>query len=854
MVILSTTRVPLFKDFASKRLRLAQFPGSGILSGTMNPEYQAQQIEEQAQAEWQAQQAFAAKEDLHKEKFYCISMLPYPSGELHMGHVRNYTIGDVIARYQHMLGKNVLQPMGWDAFGLPAENAALKHQLAPSTWTYKNIDHMRSQLQRLGFAVDWSREVTTCKPEYYRWEQWLFLQMYKKGLAYKKNSMVNWDPVDQTVLANEQVIDGRGWRSGALIERREISQWFLKITNYAEELLNDLEKLTDWPEQVRTMQRNWIGRSEGLKIDFALKDSAEKITIFTTRPDTLMGVTYLAIAAEHPLACQAAQQNPEIAAFIEKCRHTKVAEAELATAEKLGIVTSLQTIHPITGELIPVWIANFVLMGYGTGAVMSVPAHDQRDYEFAQKYRLPLKIVLAPKSGPRWNFAKDAFTDYGVLTHSGKFDGLTSEDAFKQIAAELIAQHKGEIQINYRLHDWGISRQRYWGTPIPIIYCESCGAVPVPEKDLPVILPENITLTNPQSPLKNLPEFYHAPCPQCSKPATRETDTFDTFMESSWYYARYCCPDQNQKMLDERANYWLPVDQYIGGVEHAVMHLLYARFLFKVMRDEGLVKANEPFMRLLTQGMVLKDGAKMSKSKGNTVAPTTLIEKYGADTARLFTIFAAPPELSLEWSDAGVEGAYRFLKRLWAYGYQAKEVISLINNTKIAVDWDSMTDETQQQRKQIHEILQQANVDMNRIQLNTVVSAAMKIFNLLPRVDTASIEQQILIHESFSILLRLLAPITPHITHQLWRDLNYSQNIRAISWPLADKNALTSTNISMVIQVNGKLRAQIVIPTEATEENIKALALAEENVIRAMAGNNPKKIIIVPHKLINIVV
>lgn len=822
---------------------------------TMETQYQPQSIENNAQAFWEKQQSFLAQENPTQEKFFCLSMLPYPSGELHMGHVRNYTIGDVIARYQRMLGKNVLQPMAWDAFGLPAENAALKNKSAPSEWTYKNIAHMREQFKRLGFAIDWSREFTTCKPEYYRWEQWLFVQMFKQGLAYKKNATVNWDPVDQTVLANEQVVNGRGWRSNALIERREISQWFLKITAYADELLEKLDELTDWPEQVRTMQRNWIGRSQGAAIDFALADSKEKLIIFTTRPDTLMGVTYLAIAPEHPLALQLAEKNSAVAKFIEQCRHLKVAEAEMATAEKTGIATPLFAIHPISGEKLPIWIANYVLMEYGAGAVMAVPAHDERDFEFAQKYHLPIKEVIIPEDGSSWDFKLAAFTAAGKLINSGKFSDLNSIKAVTEITDALIKEHKARQQIHYRIHDWGISRQRYWGTPIPIIYCEQCGTVPVPEKDLPVILPENIHLENPQSPLKTMPSFYETICPNCGNPARRETDTFDTFMESSWYYARYCSPNQSERMLDERANYWMPVDQYIGGVEHAVMHLLYARFIYKVLRDQGLVQQDEPFTRLLTQGMVLKDGAKMSKSKGNIVAPTELIEKYGADTARLFSIFAAPPELSLEWSDTGVEGSYRFLKRLWAYAASNAEHIKKINSQKNSTAPQTFSAATQSLRKQLHTILQQANFDMQRLQFNTVVSAAMKIFNLLPEPTAVQTDEQIqFIHEALSILLRLLAPITPHITHQLWRDLNYGDDISKASWPHADEQALTTANISFVVQVNGKLRAHIEVPRDASEEIIQQMALTNENVQRALDGKAYKKIIVVKNKLVNIVV
>lgn len=814
-------------------------------------------VEQEAQAYWVENQSFAAKEDLSREKFYCLSMLPYPSGELHMGHVRNYTIGDVIARYQRMRGKNVLQPMGWDAFGLPAENAALKHKTAPATWTYQNIAQMRQQLQQLGFGIDWRREFATCKPEYYRWEQWLFVRMFKKGLAYKKKAVVNWDPVDQTVLANEQVINGRGWRSNALIERREISQWFLKITDYADELLAGLDELTGWPEQVRTMQRNWIGRSTGVEVDFAVASSDSKLTIFTTRADTLLGVTYLAIAPEHPLAIAASAQNPKIAAFIEKYRHTKVAEAEMATLQKEGIATPFHAIHPITGEHLPIWIANYVLMDYGSGAVMAVPAHDVRDFEFAQQYQLPMKIVLEPEDGSVWNYHQGAMINAGKLIDSGEFNGLASSEAIEAIADYLVQNQKGQRKTHYRLRDWGISRQRYWGAPIPIINCAKCGAIPVPEQHLPVILPEDVTLDKPGSPLASMPSFYNTTCPSCGQAATRETDTFDTFMESSWYYARYCSFDQHNAMLDDRAKYWTPVDQYIGGIEHAVMHLLYARFIHKVMRDEGLVNCNEPFANLLTQGMVLKDGAKMSKSKGNTVAPTELIAKYGADTARLFSIFAAPPELSLEWSDSGVEGAHRFLKRLWAYAQFIKPMMHQFHREEEFeehIDMAQLTPAQQLLRSQIHEILQQANFDMERMQFNTVVSAAMKIFNLLPASNDIIPEDARLLHESMSILLRLLAPITPHITHHLWLQLELGEDILDAPWPKTDKRALTTATIELVVQVNGKLRSRVNVPRDADETVLENVVLADDNVKRAMLGKSCKKLIIVPNKLINIVV
>ncbi|KPJ67169.1 MAG: leucine--tRNA ligase [Coxiella sp. DG_40] len=820
----------------------------------MKKVYDAKQIEIEAQRYWEKQHSFEVTEDSSKEKFYCLSMLPYPSGNIHMGQVRNYTIGDVIARYQRTLGKNVLQPLGWDAFGLPAENAALKNKQAPSKWTRDNIKQMRSELKRLGFAIDWTREITTCDANYYRWEQWLFLRMYEKGLAYKKNAAVNWDPVDQTVLANEQVIDGRGWRSGALVERKEIPQWFLKITTYADELLNDLDKLTGWPDQVRIMQRNWIGRSKGVQIDFKVINNKQKLEVFTTRPDTLMGVTYIAIASEHELAKQAALNNREIASFIDKCRHIKVAEAELTTLEKQGINTGFFAEHPITGDKLPIWIANFVLMEYGSGAVMSVPAHDQRDFEFAQKYKLPIKPVISPYDGSKWDFAKTAFVETGILVNSKQFDGFSSKKAFEAIADYLTAHKTGQRQINYRLRDWGISRQRYWGAPIPIIYCPKCGIVPVPEQDLPVVLPENIALENPGSPLMTLSEFVDTTCPNCGAGAQRETDTFDTFMESSWYYTRYCCSDLSTAMLDDRANYWTPVDQYIGGVEHAILHLLYARFIHKVIRDQGLLDSDEPFTNLFTQGMVLKDGAKMSKSKGNTVSPQEIVYKFGADTARLFIIFAAPPDQSLEWSDHGVEGAYRFLKKLWNFAYVNRELLQKVNQSgQQIIDINKATSQQLAIRKEIHEILQQANQDMKRLQLNTVVSAVMKLLNLLQKISDDE-ENSLLVNEGFSILLRVLAPITPHITHVIWNELKYQDDILNVEWPEVAKDALKTDTIEMMVQINGKLRGKIEVAINAEQKIIEETALNNDNVKRFIKNKAVKKVVVVPKRLVNIVI
>jgi leucyl-tRNA synthetase len=823
----------------------------------MQEHYQPNLVEQQAQQYWEEHQSFNANEDISKEKFYCLAMFPYPSGYLHMGHVRNYTLGDVTARYQRMLEKNVLQPIGWDAFGLPAENAALKHKVAPSEWTRSNTQHMREQLKSLGLGYDWRREIATCEPDYYRWEQWLFTRMYRKGLVYKKNAIVNWDPVDQTVLANEQVVNGRGWRSGALIERREIPQWFIRITAYAEELLNDLDKLPGWPEQVKTMQRNWIGRSEGVDFTWKIADRNDTLEIFTTRIDTVFGVSFISIAPQHPLALAAAKDNPQIAAFIQDCNQTKVAEADMATMEKRGMATPFYAIHPFSGEKIPVWIANFVMMDYGTGAVMSVPAHDQRDFEFAQKYQLPIKQVIRQDSG---DCNKTAFTAYGELINSAEFSGLTSAEAMDKMASALTAKGLGQKKVNYRLRDWGVSRQRYWGAPIPMIYCPQCGDVPVPDHDLPVILPTNVTLEHPGSPLKSMPEFYHTTCPQCTSAATRETDTFDTFIESSWYYARYASYNQDSAMLDDRAKYWTPVDQYIGGIEHAILHLLYSRFFHKVLRDEGLVNSDEPFTRLLTQGMVLKDGAKMSKSKGNTVDPQTLIDQYGADTVRLFIIFAAPPELSLEWSDSGVAGSARYLHRLYSVVYQHHKALREFNrlNKKFAgdnSDWKAATPELKLARRQIHEILNQIRYDYERQQYNTVVSGCMKLLNVLEELKPASEPLALAaFNEGLSILLRVLSPIAPHITHIIWRDTGMGEVILTAKWPKPDNSALESDTIKLILQVNGKLRGEMLVDAAADEDNIKQQALANADVMRTLNGQTVKKVIYVPKKLVNVVI
>lgn len=816
----------------------------------MNAPYTPFDIEQSVQTYWEENKCFEVKEDLSKEKFYCLAMLPYPSGELHMGHVRNYTIGDLITRYQLHKGRNVLQPMGWDAFGLPAENAAIQRNLPPAEWTRRNIKKMRKQLRQLGFAYDWSREITTCDPTYYRWGQWLFLQLYKKGLVYKKNSIVNWDPVDQTVLANEQVVNGKGWRSGVTVERREISQWFLKITNYSEELLKDLVELKEWPEQVITMQRNWIGRSHGVTIVFHLDKSPTQLQIFTTRPDTIMGVSYIAIAPEHPLAKARAKKSKKIADFLKKCAQIPVAEANIATQEKEGVSTGIFVIHPITGEKLPIWIANFVFIEYSSGEVMGVPAHDERDHAFALKYNLPIKPVIKPKT--KWNYAQSAYMGTGKLFNSGLFDGIDSEKAFDVIVDYLKAHGHGNTYTNYRLRDWGISRQRYWGTPIPIIYCKSCGTVPVPENQIPVLLPE-VILTEHKSPLKEMPEFYKTKCPLCNKAAIRETDTMDTFVESSWYYARYTCPDQDSAMLDDRAKYWTPVDQYIGGIEHAVMHLLYARFIHKVLRDLGLLNSNEPFLRLLTQGMVLKNGAKMSKSKGNVVTPQSLVKKYGSDTVRLFIVFAAPPEQDLEWSDNGVVGAHRFLKKLWNFCNHVKDKLLPINKQKEWKYYQAESPLYTQLRKKIHEHLLQANNDMERYRFNTVVSATMKILNLLVKLSTNSESESLLIHEGLSILLRLLSPITPHITHFLWQSLGFGENILNSSWPKPDLKVLQVTQVEMVVQVNGKFRGTIQVCSNSSDEEIQNFALNQEKIKNYISHKKIKKIFIVPQKLINIV-
>jgi leucyl-tRNA synthetase len=860
----------------------------------MDSVYCPKEIESGVQQQWQDADVFKAVEDENKEKFYCLSMFPYPSGRLHMGHVRNYTIGDVIARFMRMQGKNVLQPMGWDAFGLPAENAAIANQVAPAAWTYSNIDYMKNQLKSLGLGYDWSRELATCSPEYYKWEQWFFLQLLEKGLVYRRLSVVNWDPVDNTVLANEQVIDGRGWRSGALVERKEINQWFLKITAYADELLSDLDTLTEWPEQVKTMQKNWIGRSQGLEIEFPIEGDADarRLKVFTTRPDTLMGVTYLAIAAEHPLAKSAAENNPTLANFIHECAQTGTSEAVIETMEKKGVDTGIRVRHPITNELVPVWVANFVLMGYGTGAVMSVPAHDQRDWEFAQQYGLSVKAVISC-DGSEPDVSTEAMTEKGQLIHSGSFDGLAFDDAFEAIAKALEIKELGKKTVNFRLRDWGMSRQRYWGCPIPIIYCPSCGAVPVPEADLPVRLPEDVIPDGGASVLTQLDSFTKCTCPKCGGEAKRETDTFDTFFESSWYYARYACPDSTDKMLDARADHWLPVDQYIGGIEHAILHLLYARFFHKLLRDEGLVKTDEPFKRLLTQGMVIADTyfrmgtdgrkqwfnpadvelvtddkgkpvsailksdglpveiggtEKMSKSKNNGVDPQALIDQYGADTARLFTMFAAPPEQSLEWSDAGVEGASRFLNRIWRLVHTHIEAGAVP-----ALDVSALNEDDKVLRRKVHETLLKVTNDWGRRQsFNTAIASCMELSNALSRHEGGE-QARAVMQEGLMTLVMMLSPVAPHITQAMYAALGGEGLLVSAAWPQVDETALARDSIELMVQVNGKLRGKISVEPDASQDKVEAMALMDDGVQKYTEGKEIIKVIVVPGRLVNIV-
>ena len=966
----------------------------------MQPDYHPESIEQKAQQHWDDRQAFRADEQSGKPKYYCLSMFPYPSGKLHMGHVRNYTIGDVLSRYHRLKGYNVMQPMGWDAFGLPAENAAMANNVPPAAWTYDNIAYMRKQLKSLGLGLDWAREVTTCTPEYYRWEQWLFTRLFRKGIIYKKTSSVNWDPVDNTVLANEQVIDGRGWRSGALVEKRDIPMYFFRITQYAEELLAGLDNLPGWPEQVKTMQRNWIGKSFGCEVHFpydaASVGTTGTLKVYTTRPDTLMGATYVAVAAEHLLATQAAVHNPKLAEFIAECKRGGTAEADVATMEKKGMDTGLFVTHPLNYEKLPVWIANYVLMGYGEGAVMAVPAHDERDFEFAQKYGLPIRQVIAEKgegqnekgeegsgkgktsapplpfSLPSSPFSTDAWQEWyaikdGVCINSGKYDGLDFQQAFDAISTDLAAKGLGEKRVQFRLRDWGISRQRYWGCPIPIIHCAKCGDVPVPDDQLPVVLPENVVPDGAGSPLAKMPEFYECACPKCGGKARRETDTMDTFVESSWYYARYASPDCSTGMVDKtRAQHWLPVDQYIGGIEHAILHLLYARFFHKLMRDERVfssltdphppsassgqakpppheaplsnslpqagertnVKGNlqflgegandalrafkpadEPFKNLLTQGMVIastfyREGAagkrqwinpadvdvktddrgrpigaklkadgqpviiggteKMSKSKNNGVDPQAIIDQYGADTARLFMMFAAPPDQQLEWSDAGVEGSFRFLKRIWKFALDHQRYVQTA--LKARLPWNNPAPSQKETRYQIHRFLQQANYDFGRSQFNTVISSAMKMLNALDDMSmdytsneagkgydpSANVYEQF-ICEGVGIVLRLLSPITPHISQTLWKELGYGDDILDAPWPEVDESALVQDEIEIVLQVNGKLRGNLRVAKDADKATLEQLALAHETVQKHLAGAAPKKIVVVPGRLINIV-
>jgi len=859
----------------------------------MDEQYNPRAVEQNAREFWEKNETFKVKEDPDKPKYYCLSMFPYPSGKLHMGHVRNYTIGDVIARYQRMQGKNVLQPMGWDAFGLPAENAAIANKTAPAKWTRANIDYMKKQLKQLGFGYDWSRELATCDPDYYRWEQWFFARLYEKGLVYKKMATVNWDPVDQTVLANEQVVDGRGWRSGALVEQKKIPQWFIRITAYAEELLNDLDKLDGWPEQVKTMQRNWIGRSEGVELTFPLKDRDDGLTVYTTRPDTLMGVSYMAVAAEHPLALEAAERHPDVAEFIRECKNNKVAEAELATMEKKGIDTGFKAIHPLTREEVPVWIANFVLTDYGTGALMAVPAHDERDHEFAIKHRLPIKQVIAPLDGRDIDVQEKAFTEKGVLVSSGKYTGLTSEQAFDEIAQYVEEQGIGKRTVNYRLRDWGVSRQRYWGAPIPMMTLADGTEMPVPDDRLPVRLPEDVEMDGVRSPLKSDPDWCKTE--YNGQPATLETDTFDTFMESSWYYARFCSPHYDKGMLDPAAaNYWLPVDQYVGGIEHAILHLLYARFFHKLLRDVGLVNSSEPFKRLLTQGMVLaetyyredekggktwynpadvtverdskgqvvrailkSDGqpvqiggvTKMSKSKNNGIDPQAIIDQYGADTVRLFMMFAAPPEQSLEWSDSGVEGAHRFLRRLWRMVHE-----HVAAGPAPALDVSALNDAQKDLRRKTHETIAKVSDDISRrLTFNTAIAAVMELLNEVGRLGGDEPQTRAVRQEALDTAVLVLSPIVPHICHQLWFALGHEQPVVDAPWPKADRDAMVRSRIQVVLQVNGKVRGKAEVAADISREELEKLALAHENVRRFTEGKTVRKVIVVPGKLVNVV-
>jgi len=813
--------------------------------------YNPKKIESEAQAFWKENRVFEVQEDSSLEKFYCLCMFPYPSGRLHMGHVRNYTIGDVISRYQRMLGKNVLQPMGWDAFGLPAEGAAIKNNMAPAQWTRDNIEYMKHQFNLLGFGYDWNRELTTCDPNYYRWEQWMFSRLYAKGLAYRDKAIVNWDPEENTVLANEQVIDGRGWRSGASIERREMPQWFLRITDYCEELLSDLDDL-DWPEPVKIMQRNWIGRSEGVEIVFEVVDSSQQLTVYTTRPDTLFGATYMALAPEHPLIQPLAEKNKEVQAFLDKIKLQAVSEEALEKMEKIGIPLGLEAINPINGNKIPIWAANFILMSYGTGATMSVPAHDQRDYDFAKKYKLPIQPVIVPnKPGLEHDFNESAFTQLGTLINSNKFDGMDSEEAIEAIGSELEQQEKGKKVINYRLRDWLISRQRYWGAPIPMLTDENGDIFPERDENLPVELPENVSFSGVQSPIKSMKEFIESVDPISNEIYQRETDTFDTFMESSWYYARFCCPDNHEKMLDERAKYWLPVDLYIGGIEHAILHLLYARFYHKLLRDEGLVEVGEPFKRLLTQGMVLNGGSKMSKSMGNTVDPEEMINNYGADTVRLFMMFAAPPEQSLEWSDKAVNGAYRFLRKFWTMVLNRIDDISNVDD----IDPDDFFNDSQKElRKETHKTIAKVSDDIGRrYTFNTAIAAIMSLSNRVSRYQIDTDLDRKVVREALESMVLLLSPIVPHICNHLWTELGHQTAVVNELWPTFNEDLTVDATLEIVIQINGKLRARLNVAANIDEETLKELAFNEPKIAKLIAEQTIKKTIVVPGKLINIV-
>ncbi|EMH5492169.1 leucine--tRNA ligase [Providencia stuartii] len=859
----------------------------------MQEQYRPEDIEPKVQRHWDEKATFKVTEDNSKEKYYCLSMLPYPSGRLHMGHVRNYTMGDVISRYQRLLGKNVLQPIGWDAFGLPAEGAAVKNKTAPAPWTYANIDYMKGQLKMLGFGYDWDREVTTCTPEYYRWEQWFFTKLYEKGLVYKKTSAVNWCPHDLTVLANEQVIDGCCWRCDTPVERKEIPQWFIKITDYAEELLNDLDKLDDWPEQVKTMQRNWIGRSEGVEITFNVADRDDKLTVYTTRPDTFMGATYVAVAAGHPLALEAAEKNAELANFIDECRNTKTAEADMATMDKKGMPTGLYVIHPLTQEKLPIWVANFVLMEYGTGAVMAVPAHDQRDWEFAHKYNLPLKVVIADAEGNEPDISQEAMTEKFALINSGEFSGLDNTAGFNAIADKLVAIGVGQRKVNYRLRDWGVSRQRYWGAPIPMATLEDGTVVPVPEDQLPVILPEDVEMDGITSPIKADPEW--AKTTINGQPALRETDTFDTFMESSWYYARYTCPQFDEGMLDPAAaNYWLPVDQYIGGIEHAIMHLMYFRFFHKLMRDAGLVNSDEPAKRLLCQGMVLADAfyytgsdgqrvwvspsdvtverddknriikavdteghelvytgmSKMSKSKNNGIDPQLMVEKYGADTVRLFMMFAAPPELTLEWQESSVEGANRFVRRVWRIVHEHSQ-----KGATQPLDVSTLTTEQKDLRRDLHKTIAKVTDDFERrYAFNTAIAAIMEFMNKLVRAPQETEQDRALMQESLEAITLMLSPIIPHACFEMWKALGHTDDVDFASWPVADEKAMVDDTKLVVIQVNGKVRGRITVPADAVQDFVLDMATKEYSVSKYLEGVTIRKVIYVPGKLLNLVV